>query len=131
VGWAGVGTVQGGETTSIGDLLWNHSLGRKPRWQGPSKPSEQEFSFVSFVNSSYNGDMEVSFRPELEAKLNQIASQAGKGASQVVEELVANYLDHDQWFRQEVGKGIASLDHGKSIPHDEVGRQMERILNSR
>ena len=74
--------------------------------------------------------MEISFAPELEAKLNRIASQAGKGADQVVRELVVNYLDHDEWFRQEVGKGLASLDQGKSVSHEEVRRQMERILRS-
>ena len=74
--------------------------------------------------------MEISFAPELEAKLNRIASQTGKGADQVVRELVVNYLDHDEWFRQEVGKGLASLDQGKSVSHEEVRRQMERILRS-
>ena len=74
--------------------------------------------------------MEISFTPELEAKLNRIASQAGKGADQVVRELVVNYVDHDEWFRQEVGKGLASLDQGKSVSHEEVRRQMERNFRS-
>lgn len=74
--------------------------------------------------------MEIPLAPELEAKLNRIASQTGKGTGQVVEELVANYFDHDEWFRQEVGKGIASLDHGKSVSHEEVHRQMKRILDA-
>jgi hypothetical protein len=50
----------------------------------------------------------------LEAKLNRIAadrkgsrpSRAGAGCS---------YLDYDEWFRQEVGKDLASLDRGRSI----------------
>ena len=33
--------------------------------------------------------MEISFAPELEAKLNRIAAQTGKGADQIVKELVA------------------------------------------
>lgn len=74
--------------------------------------------------------MEISLAPELEAKLNEIASEAGKGPSQVVEELVANYLDHNQWFKQEVEKGLGSLDDGKSVSHEDVRRQMERILGS-
>jgi predicted transcriptional regulator len=74
--------------------------------------------------------MEISFAPELEAKLNRIASEAGKAPGQVVQELVANHLDHDEWFRQEVGKGLASLDQGKSLSHEEVRRQMERNLGS-
>lgn len=69
--------------------------------------------------------MEISLTPELEAKLNRIASETGKGASQVVQELVADYLDHNEWFKQEVEKGLASLDCGKFISHKEVRRQME------
>jgi hypothetical protein len=39
--------------------------------------------------------MEISFAPELEAKLNRIASQAGKAPDEVVRELVASYLGHE------------------------------------
>jgi predicted transcriptional regulator len=74
--------------------------------------------------------MEITFAPELEAKLNRIASQSGKGADQIVQELVANHLDHDEWFRQEVGKDLVSLDQGKFVSHEEVRRQMERNLGS-
>jgi predicted transcriptional regulator len=74
--------------------------------------------------------MEISFAPELEARLNRIASETGKGPDEVVRELVASYLDHDEWFRQEVAKGLASLDRGKFVSHDAVRRQMERILGS-
>jgi hypothetical protein len=45
-----------------------------------------------------------------------------------VRELVVNYPDRDEWFRQEVGKGIASLDQDKSVSLEEVRRHMERIL---
>jgi predicted transcriptional regulator len=74
--------------------------------------------------------MEIFFAPELEAKLDRIASQTGKGVDQVAKELVASYLDHDQWFREEVEKGLASLDRGKSVSDEKVRRQMERILGS-
>lgn len=72
--------------------------------------------------------MEISLAPELEARLARVASEAGKAADQVVQELVADYLDHDEWFRQEVQKGLASLDSGKFVSHEEVGRRIERIL---
>jgi predicted transcriptional regulator len=74
--------------------------------------------------------MEISFAPELEARLNRIASETGKGPDEVVRELVASYLDHDEWFRQEVAKGLASLDRGKFVSHDDMRRRMERILGS-
>jgi predicted transcriptional regulator len=72
--------------------------------------------------------MEISFALELEARLNRIASQTGKGPDEVVRELVASYVDHDEWFRQEVGKGLGSLDQGKSLSHEDMRRQMDRIL---
>ena len=73
--------------------------------------------------------MEISLAPELEAKLNRIASDAGKGPTQVVQELVAQYLEHDEWFRQEVKKGLESLDHGNAISHEEVRRRMDQQFN--
>jgi predicted transcriptional regulator len=72
--------------------------------------------------------MEISLAPEVEKRLARIASEAGKAANQVVQELVADYLDHDEWFKREVQKGLASLDGGKFVSHEEVGRQIERIL---
>jgi predicted transcriptional regulator len=74
--------------------------------------------------------MEIFLAPELEARLTRIASEAGKAANQVVQELVAEYLDHDERFKREVQKGAASLDSGKFVSHEEVGRRMERILES-
>jgi len=82
------------------------------------------------ADPAYNKMMEISFAPELEAKLNRIASQTGKGPDEVVRELVASYLDHDEWFRHQVEQGLASLDQGKSVSHEEVRRQMEQILGS-
>ena len=75
--------------------------------------------------------MEISLGPEIEARLNRIASQDGTAPDQLVQELVANYLDHDDWFRAEVEKGLASLDAGKSVSNEEVRRQIDRILSSR
>ena len=74
--------------------------------------------------------MEISLTPEMQEKLSQIASQSGKGPQEVVQELLANYLEHDAWFRNQVARGLASLDRGESVSHDEVGRRMERRLRS-
>jgi predicted transcriptional regulator len=74
------------------------------------------------------GFMEISLAPEIEARLARIASEEGKAANQVVQDLVATYLDHDEWFRREVQKGLVSLDAGKFVSHEEVGREIERIF---
>ncbi len=72
--------------------------------------------------------MEVSFNPEVEATLKRIAQETGRGAEQVVVDLVSTQLDYDAWFRQEVQKGIDSLDRGEFRTHEEVGERMQRIL---
>jgi predicted transcriptional regulator len=74
------------------------------------------------------GFMEISLAPEVEPRLARIASEEGKAANQVVQDLVATYLDHDEWFRREVQKGLVSLDAGKFVSHEEVGREIERIF---
>ena len=74
--------------------------------------------------------MEISFAPELVAKLNQIASQTEEGTGPNRAGTGCTHLGHDEWFRREVGKGLASLDRGESLSHEEVRRRMERILGS-
>ena len=74
--------------------------------------------------------MEISLASVLEARLARIASEAGKATNQVVQELVASYVDHAEWFKREVQRGLDSLDGGKFVSHEEVGRQIERILKS-
>lgn len=77
--------------------------------------------YLGFAACNYF--MEISLAPELEARLAKIASEAGKAANQAVQELVADYIEHDEWFGREVQKGLASLDSGKFVSHEEVGRQ--------
>lgn len=75
--------------------------------------------------------MEIHFKPELEDKLNRIAVQSGRQPDQIVEELVETYVGHDQWIRQEVEKGLAQLDNGEFLEHDEVMAQIDRMFRSR
>jgi len=74
--------------------------------------------------------MEIHFKPDLEDKLKRIATQSGRQAVQIVEELVETYVDHDQWFRQEVAKGLAQLDRGEFVDDDDVMARVERIFRS-
>jgi predicted transcriptional regulator len=75
--------------------------------------------------------MEVPLTPELDNKLRRVASQTGRTVSQVVQELIAKYVEHDEWFRSEVEKGIASLDRGDFVSDEEVRQRVERALRSR
>ena len=73
--------------------------------------------------------MEVHFSPEFEAELKRIASKNGRGAEQLVQEIVQAYLNHDQWFRTEVQKGLGQLDRGEFVDHDEVVARIERMFH--
>jgi predicted transcriptional regulator len=66
----------------------------------------------------------------LEAELQRIAAETGRPADEVVVDMVATQLDHDAWFRGEVRKGIASLDRGESLSHDEVVLRIEKLIRS-
>ena len=47
----------------------------------------------------------------LEAKLTHLAVQTGRTVDQVARDLLANSMDHDEWFRSEVEKGrVASCE---------------------
>lgn len=74
--------------------------------------------------------MEISLTSEVETRLNQLASRMGRGADQVVQELVVSYLEHQEWFKGEVEKGFASLERGEFIAHDAVGHRVKRILQA-
>jgi predicted transcriptional regulator len=74
--------------------------------------------------------MEVQFTPEFEAKLKQAASISGRDPEQLVQEIVQTYLDHDLWFKAEVRKGLAQLDNGEFIDHDEVVARIQQLFRS-
>jgi predicted transcriptional regulator len=74
--------------------------------------------------------MEVHFSPELEAKLNHVASENSSASDEYVQQLVEHYLDHDAWFRQKVKRGLAQLDREEFLTHEEVGQRLEQMLRS-
>jgi len=74
--------------------------------------------------------MEISFNPEVEATLQRIAQETGRGPEQVVVDLVSTQLDYDAWFRHEVQKGIDSLDRGEYIDEKEVDDRLNQMLQS-
>jgi predicted transcriptional regulator len=71
--------------------------------------------------------MEIHFNPDLQAKLSRIAAQQGRDVQTLVQEAVARLIDHDDWFLQEVGKGLAAADRGEFIEHDAVRELIDRL----
>ena len=56
--------------------------------------------------------MELRFTPEMQAKVERAAAENNSEAAEYVQQLVEHYLDHDQWFRRQVQRGLDQLDRG-------------------
>ena len=74
--------------------------------------------------------MEVHFSPEVQAKLEKVASHGGTGTEQYVRQLVEQHLDHDLSFREKVRHGIDQLDRGGFLTHEEVGARLKAKFES-
>jgi predicted transcriptional regulator len=74
--------------------------------------------------------MEVHFSPDVEMRLQQVASANGKDAEQLVRETVSRMLENQARFIAGVQKGIDQADHGELVEHQEVLRRIERLFGS-
>jgi predicted transcriptional regulator len=72
--------------------------------------------------------MEVHFTPELQARLDRVASENRRGTDEYVQQLVENYLDHDAWFRQKVNSSLGKLDRGEFLTHEDVAARIQKKL---
>lgn len=75
--------------------------------------------------------MEVNLTPKLQAKLDEVAAQQGRDAKSLVQEAVQRLVDYDEWFVREVEKGLAEIDRGEVLEHDEVGARLEKLLSEK
>jgi predicted transcriptional regulator len=72
--------------------------------------------------------MEIRFAPETQAKLTQLAIERGREPQSLVEEAVERFIDCDEWFLRELEKGLAQIEAGEFIEHDEAGRRLEKLI---
>lgn len=75
--------------------------------------------------------MEVNLSPELQARLKQAAEQQGRDAESLVNEAVERLLRYDEWFVDQVEKGLAQVERGEVLDHEEVGNRLEKFLNQK
>jgi predicted transcriptional regulator len=66
--------------------------------------------------------------PELEAKLDRLAAQQGRYSESLVTEAVERMVNYDEWFLQEVEKGLAAAERGEFLEHDEAGARIEKRI---
>jgi len=66
--------------------------------------------------------MEVHFKPEVQAKLDQMALESGRPSGELVEDAVIGYFDELAFTRQTLDRRYDDLESGrvKPIPGEEV-----------
>ena len=72
--------------------------------------------------------MEINLSPELQAKLDRIASQQGRDRESLVYEAVERLVGYDEWFIHQVEKGLVQVDRGEVLEHEEVATRMEDLI---
>jgi predicted transcriptional regulator len=70
--------------------------------------------------------MEVRLNPDLQAKLTRLAAQQGRDSEALVVEAVERLVSYDEWFLQEVEKGLAAADRGEFVDHEDVRKLIDR-----
>jgi len=74
--------------------------------------------------------MEVHLTPEQEARLNQLASQTGRGTDDLVQEAVDRMLAYETWFKEQVQAGLDQISRGEVVENEEVRMRLERMFPS-
>jgi predicted transcriptional regulator len=74
--------------------------------------------------------MEVHFSPDIETRLQQVASANGKDPEQLVKETVNRMLENQARFIAGVQRGIEQADRGELVDHSEVRNRIDRLFHS-
>ena len=75
--------------------------------------------------------MEVTLPADLQAKLTRIAHERGIDTQALAREAIERLVDYDEWFLREVEKGLAQVESGKTLSHQEVGARLEGHLTDK
>ena len=70
--------------------------------------------------------MNLQVPPELQARLNCLATETGRSVDQVALDLLASSTDHDEWLCREVEKGRVSARAGRLLSRDEVLSRIDK-----
>jgi predicted transcriptional regulator len=72
--------------------------------------------------------MEISIPIELQAKLTRLAAQQGRDSGSLIVEAVERMVDYDEWFLTAVEKGLAQIENGQTLSHQDAGQRIEKYL---
>lgn len=72
--------------------------------------------------------MEIHFSPEIAARLTDSAAQKGRDPDELVQDVLAQYLDEEARFIAAVKRGEDALQRGDFLTHEQVGERLKRFL---
>ena len=64
--------------------------------------------------------MATTLKPEMEAKLTQLAERTHRSKDEVLEEVLDQALAYNEWFDAKVKEGLAAVERGELIPDEQV-----------
>ena len=70
--------------------------------------------------------MELNVPPDLQTMLARAADRRGIAAEALALEALERAVEYDDWFLREVEKGLAQIERGEVLTHEEVGTRLER-----
>jgi predicted transcriptional regulator len=74
--------------------------------------------------------MEVHFSPDVETRLQRVASASGKYAEQLVKDTIARRLDNQAHFIPGVQRSLEQADRGEFLEHKDALERINRLLHS-
>ena len=72
--------------------------------------------------------MELRLSRELEGKLVAEASRRGMFVEMLARETLERALDYDDWFIREVEAGLAQVEGGQTMAHEDLKARLEKKL---
>ena len=88
-------------------------------------------TFDTATSGPYTDGMDIHLNPDLQAKLAKLAAQRGREPEILVQEAIERLVDYDGWFVAEVEKGLAQIERGEVITHEEVGARLDKLLSDK
>jgi predicted transcriptional regulator len=73
----------------------------------------------------------VTLSAELQAKLARMAQERGTNPQELARQAIERLVDYDDWFAREVDKGLAPVEAGDTLTHEEVGTRLKKHLTGK
>ena len=70
--------------------------------------------------------MATTLKPEMEAKLIQLAERTHRSKDEALEEALNQALAYNVWFEEKVKEGLAAVERGELVSDEDVLAWIER-----